>query len=519
MEEKKKILSKLNIKDYRNDLELVLENKQFNEEAKSLILNIFYKLDNFYKDYISVKQDVEEKNKFLENYINTIKIKCKKIDLLKPQQLKDGNKYFVDRKNGEIQCLPNELVLLHAIYELTEKNLQEDKVLLEDFTKICVSYILNRGKTLNFTEPIRDFNGWSWSIQIDNHENIVSNLIYQNLWLLFNYKYVQDNVNKANIIELLTNKFDKEGYDEFGYEFMNKLFKLCIVVYNNISKENHGKCVRYKKSILVRKQMLKNRKEYVEDTNKDSENISKEIQNLNKMLQDITLIRNQYQESIKINPKEYFCISDFVERKEKEKQNLLKRIKVNNKVLKQKQYLTNHDNYEDSLNYYDEIDEKAEKVDYQSLIDEFEKVFLQCFKTKIEKNKIKKDLYNEVIKFRYYCNLLYEKNKSIMENSKLSTELKDVSDVLIKKLVENKIIDTGFKSEKLNYEILNYIFKTKIIELENLTIKIKFVNNKKIDVEYYDSKILENKASFEIPFEEEVTSKKDRKIKLLKIGG
>ena len=86
-------------------------------------------------------------------------------------------------------------------------------------------------------------------------------------------------------------------------------------------------------------------------------------------------------------------------------------------------------------------------------------------------------------------------------------------------LLEKKIIDTGFKSEKLNFEILNYIFKTKISELENLTIKIRFSSNKKIEVEYYDSKILENKAIFEMPFEEEVTSKKDRKIKLLKIGG
>ena len=476
-------------------------------------------LHNFYKDYFSVKKDIEEKNKFLENYINVIKTKCKKIDLLNPQQVKDDNKYFVDRKKGEIKCLPNELILLLAIYELTEKNLPEDKVLLEDFTKICVSYCLNKGKTINFTEPIRDFNGWSWSIQIDNQENISFNLIYQNLLLLFKYKYIQDNTGKANITELLTNKVAKDGYGEAGNEFINIFFKLCVVLYNNISLENHDKCVKYKKSILVRKQMLKNRKEYVEDTNKNSENISKEIQSLDKMLQDIKLIRTQYQECIKSNPKEYLCISDFVEHKEKEKKDLLKKIKINNKVLKQKQYLTNHDNYEYSLNYYDKIDDKEEKIDYQDLIVELEKSFLKCFKIKIEKDSLKKDLYNDVLQYRYYCNLLYKKNKTIIENEKISNELKNVSEFLIKKLLENKIIDTGFKSEKLNFEILNYIFKTKIIELENLTIKIRFSSNKKIEVEYYDSKILENKAIFEMPFEEEVTSKKDRKIKLLKIGG
>ena len=519
MEEKKKILSKLNIKDYRNELELVLENKQFSEETKSLILSIFYKLDNFYKDYASVKKDVEEKNKFLENYINIIKTKCKKIELLNPQKVDGNNKYFVDRKKGEIKCLPNEMIMLYAIYELIEKNIPEEKMLLEDFTKICVSYILNKGKTINFTEPIRDFNGWSWNIQIDKQENIIYNLLYQNLLILFNYKYIQDNVSKSNITELLLNKFVKEGYGEIGYEFINKLFKLCIILYNNISVENHEKCVKYKKSILIRKQMLKNRKEVVEDTNKDSENVSKEIQNIDKMLEDINLIRKEYQACIKKNPKEFLCISDFVENKEKEKQKLLKKIKDNNKVLKQKQYLTNHDNYENTLNYYDIIKDKEEKNDYESFIVELERLFLECFKIKIEKNNAKKDLYNIVLQFRYYCNILYKKNKSFIENKDLSKDLKEVSDLLIKKLIENKVVDIGFKSEKLNFKILNYIFKTKIIELENLSIKIKFENNKKIEVEYYDSKILESKNSFEIPFEEEITSKKDRKIKLFKIGG
>ena len=86
-------------------------------------------------------------------------------------------------------------------------------------------------------------------------------------------------------------------------------------------------------------------------------------------------------------------------------------------------------------------------------------------------------------------------------------------------MIDSKIIDTGFKSNKLNYEILKYIFKTKIIELENLNIKITFLPQNKIEVEYYDSKALDYKETFEIPFEEDVTNKKDRKIKIFKIGG
>ena len=73
MGEKEKILAKLSIKDYKNELESILENKQFDEEAKSLLLSIFYKLDNFYIDYMIVKKECYPKNKYLDEYINIIK--------------------------------------------------------------------------------------------------------------------------------------------------------------------------------------------------------------------------------------------------------------------------------------------------------------------------------------------------------------------------------------------------------------------------------------------------------------
>ena len=104
MNEKENLLSKFNIKDYRNDLELILENKKFDEEAKSLLLSIFYKIDNFYKDYQSVKDNVENKNKFIEEYITIIRDYCSEIKILSPQLCENNNmKYIVDKDNGKIQ--------------------------------------------------------------------------------------------------------------------------------------------------------------------------------------------------------------------------------------------------------------------------------------------------------------------------------------------------------------------------------------------------------------------------------
>lgn len=519
MGEKEKILAKLNIKDYKGELELILEGKQFDEEAKSLLLSIFYKLDNFYKDYTAVKKDTEIKNKYLESFINIIKTKCKVIHLLKPQEFKENQKYEVDKKKGEIRCVPNEIILLYAVYELVEKEASEEKYLLEDFTKICVVNVLNKGKTINNTEPIRDFNGWSWNIQIDNSENIVYNLIFQNLLILFGYQLTYDNLNKSNIMENLRIKLKKEGYGEQGYNFLNTLFKICVILYNNQSVENHEKCLKYKKSLINRKNMLNNRKEYVEDKNKDSSNVSKEIQKIDEMLNDIKLIRNEYEKCIKTNKNEYFCISDFVESKENEKKKLLKKIKENNKVLSQKKYLFEHDDFEVTLSLYEQIVEGQENLNYHAIILELQKHFIECIKIKVQKIEQKRDLLNIISQLRYYCNLFYKKDKPILSYEKLHVNLEDVIKKTIEKMLELKIVDTGFKSEKLNYDILKYIFNTKIIELETMNLKVSFIEQNKIEVEYYDSKVLDYKEKIDVPSDEEIASKKDRKIKLLKIGG
>ncbi len=519
MGEKQKLLSKLNIKDYVNELEIILEEKQFDEEAKSLLLSVFYKIDNFYKDYLCVKKHVKSKNEYLEGYISIIKRKCNKIQIMKPNQIENNQKYIVDRKKGEIKCVPNEVVLLYAMYELEAKHISIEKYIFEDFTKICINDILNKGKILNNLEPIRDFNGWSWNLQIDNTENILSNLLFQNLLLLLGYDFVYDNFSKSNIMEILRKKLNSEGYEEAGVQFLEYFIEACIILYNNQSLENHQKCLKYKRSLDSKKKMLNTRKNQIDDTMKNSTNISKQIQSIDEMLNDIKLLRKEYEKCIEKNKKTYFGISDFVECKEQEKADLLEQIKSNNKVINQKQYIKNHDDYENTLKLYNEIQSDKEKVNAQPIIINLQKAFLECFKIKIQKSDIKKDLGNYMKDIRYYANILYKKNKPLMLEDKISYELEAVERALVPKIIEHKVIETGFRSKDLNYKILKYVFETKIIELENVVIKIHYIKSNKMEVGYYDAKELDHKEVIEIPFDEEIINKRDKKIKLLKIGG
>ena len=519
MEEKKTILSKLNIKDYRNDLELVLEKKNFDEEAKSLILSIFYKLDNFYKDYMVVKREVDNKNKFLENYINIIKLKCNKISILQPRKNISKSKYKINKKKGKIQCFPSENILLYAIYQLNEEQYKKGKYKLSNFTDLCVNSILNKGNSINSTEPIRDFNGWSWSVEIENSDNIMYNLIFQNLLILFGYDFIAKNMNKPNIVEIMKNKVQAENLGKLGHEFLNVFMELSVIIFNNYSQRCHQNCVMAKESINKKINLLNNRETYITSKTVSNTELIKKIQKIDIMLNDVSLTRKCYEKSLISEKNNYSSITDFMDAAEKTRDKLLAKINSNNKLLSPKEYLKNYEKYKNLLNFYEAINEDNEKVRIQSRLINLQKKFLECLKLKIAKASSKRELYNIATELRYYAHVLYKKNKTVLDQDNILTKFEEVTKLLIKRLIENKVTDTGFKSEELNYEILKYMFKTKMIKLDNLVIKISFIEDDQIEVEYYDVKMLDNKQVFNLPYDEKIVNKKDRKIKVFKIGG
>ena len=95
---KEDFLSKLNIKDYNNQLEDILEKKSFSEGAKNILLNILYKIETAYEDYNKVKIDTITKKDILEEIIEIIEKQCKEIELVKPkldEETKLGDKKFI----------------------------------------------------------------------------------------------------------------------------------------------------------------------------------------------------------------------------------------------------------------------------------------------------------------------------------------------------------------------------------------------------------------------------------------
>ena len=66
---KEDIFSKISLKDYNNELEKVLEEKDFSEVVKNLLLSMLYKIENAYEDYETVKVNTASKKYFIKKII------------------------------------------------------------------------------------------------------------------------------------------------------------------------------------------------------------------------------------------------------------------------------------------------------------------------------------------------------------------------------------------------------------------------------------------------------------------
>ena len=255
--EKNKIFSKLNIKNYNNELEEILEKKMFSEEVKNLLLSMLYKIENAYKDYENIKVEVLPQNDFIKYIIKIIKEECLDIKFISPESQLE---VVIDKQKGLIHCYPNEKSLLSTIWYMGEKSVAP--VVKYDYTKNAVQEMIEIGSNINQAEILRDFNGWSWDIVVKEIENISYNILYQSLLLLDGKRLIYTNIDSENTESIIYQKNKKE-YSEFMDILINCTFN--IYKSENLSVANTIQVIREEKEREL--EQLKNKKEFVQKNN------------------------------------------------------------------------------------------------------------------------------------------------------------------------------------------------------------------------------------------------------------
>ena len=386
-------LDKIVKKDYNNELETILEKKYFDENVKSILLSILYKIEASYKDYKKVKQNAETKEEFIEKIIQIIRIYCNEIKLIKPNSEENkiiGNKTFLVEKNKKrIICYNVEKKLLYCISKISKK----DKIIKDEYFLIneALSNLINVGNNINTVEPLRDFNGYSWTIIPREIESIEHNLIYQNLLILVGNKFLTNWIeNKEFIIDYME-IFKNKIYNDYGKEnaenFINVLYKISILIDMKFNKKNKEKILKLYKEVKNQLENIEDNKKFIEEITKEKRKLTQEIKKIDETINDKDMLQEEYIRRNELLPLEekIFSIRILANLMIQERKDKIEKINELNEILKPKKFVEYKNELINKLNYLELVNIKDLQREIDKMNIELQKIFLECFEIKLEK--------------------------------------------------------------------------------------------------------------------------------------
>lgn len=520
LSKKEKIIGKIVKKNYNNELEEVLEKKLFDEHAKNLLLSILYKIEAGYEDYEKVKVDTIKKDEYIKKFISIIDKNCDNIKIVKLKSEEEdilGNKTFlVDKENKRIICYPIERKLLYCIYKISKNT----EIINNNYEIVGrpLSNLINTGKCIEQVEPLRDFNGYSWTTVSNEIESIEHNLIFQNLRLLLGNKFLNNWIeNKEFIIdymELLKTRLEEQYGKKESNKIINYLEKLSILLEIKFNPKEQAKLLEQEKIVEEKLEKIKDREKFVEMLTNDKKRLAEEIKNIDETINNKELLQNEYikrNEKLPLQQKIFSAriLSNMMIKEREEKIDELEKL---NELMNPKKFIKYKKEYEEKSKYLKIAKTKDIQQDIEKNIKEFQKEFLKCFASKINKVETKQDCLKEIYNFRYYNLLPYNKEINIYEVDEIKKEIKETQEKIIAKANELKVIVQVSKNENINYEILKNIFQMRTIILEDLNFKL--TKEKEGDfVQFFDENTSENKIK--LTNIENIT-KKDLEIRLNK---
>ena len=517
---KEKFLNKIVKKDYNNELEMILEKKSFDENAKNLLLSILYKIEISYKDYEKIKRDVMRKEDYIKRFISMIQENCNSITICKmnSQETKIlGDKTFlIDKENKRIICYPIERKLLYCIAKITKK----DAIIKKDYPIIweTLSNVINIGNNIETVEPLRDFNGYSWTTIYSEIESISYNLVYQNLRILLGQDFLERWIkNKEFIIdymEFLKNRLEEKYGVKNQKDIVKVIEKLSVLLelqYNSKKKEEFEK---EKIEIEETLKKIDNKEKYIEMITKQKRELTKEIKRIDETVNDKSLLQEEY---IKRNEKlplkkKIFSVRILSKLMQEERNEKLDELEKLNELLNPKKFVSYKKEMEQKYAFLKLAEVKEVEKEIENMLIKLQKIFLKCYQLKIKEINGKSEMIDCIYELRYYHLLPFTHEMNVSEVKGIQKELQETRRLLLDKAQELKVIIIASKNKQIDDEILKNIFTIRMITLEDVYIKL-IKEKDKVHLQLFDDEIFEEKVELK---DFGNINKKDLEIKMNK---
>ena len=501
-----KIFSNITSNEYNNRLEKILDNKPFDENVKSLLLSMLYKIENGYNDYCKVKFNAIPKDIFMEKILNIIEDQCYEIKVVTPETepskpLEEANIICkIDIDKGYILTYANEEDLLYSLiqmdfleeeYKYNKKN--ELKTSNRTYYEKAIKEFVLKAACLNDSEIIRDFDGWSWNNNIKNIQDIEYNLIFQNIMMLD--------------IKIDNMEFYNKNFEELFINSKPLEKNIYIMILTLVAEQNASikKEIKNRLNELIKLlNLMENKKAFLDKITNYKKAIFNDIKNIDETLNDKIKLKKEYDKrnSKLPNKEKIFSVSYLSDILKNERKEKLNDIKTMNNFLDPSKYVMQKYQMENECNLLREVSENLnDSNSKKNSIINLQIEFLNELKRQIEKNSNSREYFERIIyKFRYYCLLPVSREKCINDFEKLQGAIEKVMNIIIDNCIDKEIITNFSNSASLCYKILKYIFITKIIDLREIQIRIskikeeKYVNETQyhIAISIYDAKETES---------------------------
>lgn len=511
---KENILSKLNynLKNYSIEFEGILENKPYSEEAKNLLLSMFYKIQNFYEDYKNIKIDVlQPRELFIQDLIKTISEECDDIEVIDPVHHKMQEKYIIDTEHKKITIFPDENCLLQALYDL---KYQCDYRTMSPITSAVYS-ILSSGYALSESEVIRDFTGWAWNNSI-SEKYVYNNLIYTNLLILLGYDNcakLLDNIEKKKINSYIRKQMSQKYGEEVALEFTDSFIRMCLEIESLRNEKLKEEIIAKRNHIIDEYEKMQDKATFISYITSQKKELNSKIKALDKTLNEPGLIEEECKRKNKsLSKKEKkLTVDELKVLIQYERNGYLKELKDCNKFMDPRQYTNMSETIKNKYNLYKSftfLDEKKNNI-LKNFV-EFEKEFLDCLKIKIEKCESKSELLDIIYEYRYYRLTKYNKEKFVKDNRYLNSKSEEIVNCILEKSEKFKVFETITNDKKINKSVIKEVFNLKTMNLSNIHIEIE-QNDNKNSIKYYDGDALEYEKEIN---KFEIIIKYNKKVKL-----
>lgn len=497
------------LKDYNIELDEVLDNKYFSSNIKSLLLNMIYKLEVSYKDYIMVKRCVRSKEDFLNELIETIRLYCDNVKVVEPDSdqakilVKNKLRALTNENERSILTYPTEIDLLYALSDISPKYFYIN----DNFAiKSLIQQSLVNGFNISNVEILKDFNGWSWDSTFDDNFNYVDNIIYINLLIMFGEKF---------LYEWRTYGSTRRDFLEEARKYI-KLFTSNDNYYKYLLKtmyyfsDDKNKVIENIKESRKDLKKMQNKAQYIDELKTRREKLSRKLEKIDKALNNKNILAKEYEKTnSKLEGKKKIkSLGKYKLIVQNQREKILKEINEITESIKPANYNFKKHMLSESLSFL-EIKDK----DFKLLVG-LQQEFLNFLEKKVSKISTRDDYVDILFILRYYSRLNLNKDTKVSDVEELAVKIDLIQKRVVTALCKLGAIRIISMNINLNYELIKYALDTKIINLEE--IKLYFVKEKDgLIIKVFDKDVFEKHGRKKLEVNKKtLVVKEKKKIKL-----